>query len=87
MKRSEILKAADKCVSKTRDAQYGGAEEVFGKIAAYWSTHLGVEVGAQDVGIMMVLLKMARVRDGVVHPDNFIDACGYAALTGELQSS
>lgn len=34
---------------------------------------------AEDVAIMMILLKIARIQTGTFKPDNYIDIAGYAA--------
>lgn len=84
MNRSDILKAADQCVTVDRAATHGDAESSFGLIAAYWSAHLDTPVSAQDVAAMMALFKLARMKGNPAHTDNAVDACGYAAIAGEL---
>ncbi|MBI6628343.1 DUF6378 domain-containing protein [Pontibaca salina] len=84
MKRSEILATANEYVSRDRAATHGDAERNFGRIAAYWSAHLDVPVGADDVAVMMVLLKCARIKSNPAHMDNWIDGCGYLACGGEI---
>ena len=37
-----------------------------------------------DVGIMMTLLKVARLHGEVKSIDSFVDVCGYMALAGEM---
>jgi len=59
-------------------------EDNFSTIAAYWSIHLGIEVTAVDVAVMMDLLKTARIRSNPGHPDNWIDKAGYSACGGEI---
>ena len=39
---------------------------------------------AEDVAIMMALLKIARIATGTAKADSFIDAAGYIACGGEL---
>ena len=48
--------------------------------------HLGVDVSAADVAVMMNLLKVARIKSNPTHPDNWVDACGYMACGGEIVS-
>ena len=43
-----------------------------------------VSVSAQDVATMMVLLKIARTQAGSHNVDDYVDACGYAAIAGEI---
>ena len=39
---------------------------------------------AEDVAIMMILLKIARIQTGTFKPDNYIDIAGYAACAAEV---
>ena len=84
MTRAEILQAAEKCVTQDRQDDYGSAENSFGEIAAYWKVYLGVEIKAEDVGIMMALMKIARITTGRYKADSYIDACGYLSISGEI---
>ena len=84
MKRTEILNTANHCVTQDRAATYGSVERNFGLIAAYWSAHLDMVVTAKDVATMMALMKLARSKMNPLHGDNYVDACGYIALGGEL---
>ena len=47
---------------------------------------MGHKVDASDVCNMMVLLKMARLRNGG-HIDSSTDAAGYAALAAEMSDA
>jgi hypothetical protein len=86
MNRSEILKTAEECIMVDRQATHGDAEDNFEVIAALWQTYLAgrVTIDAHDVAAMMVLFKIARFKSNPSHPDNMIDACGYAAFAGEM---
>jgi hypothetical protein len=45
-------------------------------------------ISAEDVALMMVLLKISRNNQGKKsNIDNFIDMCGYAAIAGEINDS
>lgn len=83
MNRSDILDTAKEVITKERQATHGSAEDNFGLIAAYWSAHLGRNIKAHDVAVMMTLLKLARAKANPKHIDNWIDGCGYLALGGE----
>lgn len=83
MKRDDILDTAKEYVTKDRAATHGNLEDNFGLIAAYWSAHLGRNIKAHDVAVMMTLLKLARAKSNPKHTDNWIDGCGYLALGGE----
>jgi hypothetical protein len=84
MNRSDILHAAEECVVKSRADAHGDAESNFGLISAYWSAHLGTNVTAHDVAVMMVLFKLARMKSNPMHVDSAVDAAGYSALAGEI---
>lgn len=91
MTRSEILKAAERCVCTDRNQQYGEPEDNFRTISLLWSVYLcarGMEqpLGAADVGAMMALFKLGRIATGGDKADNFIDLAGYAACAGEIST-
>jgi hypothetical protein len=68
-----------------RNATHGTPENTFGKIAALWSAYLDVDVEDHEVAEMMILMKVARSREGsVFHRDNYTDMCGYAELGCDL---
>ena len=84
--RGQVLDTAKEYVTKDRAADHGNMEDNFSTIGKYWSVHLGVDVSATDVAVMMSLLKAARIKSNPTHPDNWVDACGYMACGGEIVS-
>lgn len=84
MKRKETLDRAAAAVLSDRQTTYGTPEDNFGMIGKYWSIHLGREVNATDVAIMLGLLKMARLKTSPQHADNWVDMAGYAACGAEV---
>lgn len=84
MTRESILNRAIECVCGEREQDYGSPEDNFKRIATYWSTHLGMEITAEDVAVMMALLKIARIGTGVATDDSWVDLAGYAACGGEI---
>lgn len=66
-----------------RMAQYGHPIDNFRAIAAYWRTHverkhgIAVDFDPDDVGAMMILLKLARDANQP-KADNLDDISGYA---------
>ena len=45
-------------------------------------------ITAEDVALMMVLMKISRNTQGKKsNMDNFIDMCGYAAIAGEINDT
>ena len=95
MTRENVLDEAKKCVCGQRQQDYGTPEDNFTTIANLWSDYLiaahpemAVSLGditAEDVAIMMALLKIARIARGST-PDSFVDLAGYAACAGEIAS-
>lgn len=83
MNREECLNQAKACVCQDRESQYGSPEDNFGTIAKLWSTYKGIEFSSVDVATMMILLKVARVKNGNFKEDNFVDIAGYSACACE----
>jgi hypothetical protein len=72
---------------KAKEIIYGDRENVYGEpaknlnvIAGMWSAYLGVEVSATNVCDMMVMLKLARLKNMPGHEDSLTDAIGYTLL-------
>lgn len=89
--RAHVLELAKKCVCSDRQSQYGAPENNFALIAAFWRVYLeeklhleAVTLEAEDVAMMMALLKIARCTTGQVKLDNYVDLAGYAACGGEI---
>lgn len=83
MIRTEILKKAESVINGDRDKAYGNPEDNFKMIADMWSVYKGVKFTSTDVGAMMALLKIARIRSNPDKADNYIDLAGYAACAAE----
>lgn len=92
--RADILHAAEKCVCGQREQDYGTPEDNFKAIAELWETYLrracvdeagGVYIDANDVAMMMALLKIARIAAGGGKADSWIDLAGYAACGAECE--
>ena len=77
-KREEVLNTALEVVTQ-RNVQYGKPENVFGTIASMWSAYLNTPITDTDVANMMILLKLARMKNNPNHFDNYVDIAGYAA--------
>ena len=78
---------SEKYVTKDRAADHGAMEDNFRTIARYWSIHLGMDITPGDVGVMMSLLKIARIKSNVSHEDNYVDGCGYLACAAECEKN
>jgi hypothetical protein len=88
--RVEALRQAASIIAGDRDAQYGGPEENFERIAKVWSVITKYNFTREDVAMMMVGLKLARYgsKSGF-QSDTWIDIAGYAGCgyeVGQLES-
>ena len=85
MTRQELLAAAEKCVCQDRNEQYGKPENNFARIADYWGVYLNETITAEDVAVMMIMMKIARVgSSGYSSMDSWTDVAGYAACGAEI---
>ena len=91
-KRGKCLLDALNAINSRFDV-YGEPEDCFSLIANLWSAYLtadtvfdGVSVvlTPHDVACMMALFKIARMKTGEPHDDNYIDACGYLSLAADI---
>lgn len=80
---SKVLSAADQAVNVDRQGVYGHPYENFNNIATLWKGYKGVEFSRQDVAMMMILVKVARLKNTPGHTDSLIDIAGYVK-TAEL---
>lgn len=87
MTRAEILDKAKMCVCGHREKEYGSPENNFKTIARFWSAYKDQPFTAEDVAVMMALLKIARIKTGTGTEDSFVDLAGYAACGAELAES
>ena len=87
--RESILKQVEKCILNDRQNTYGTPEDNFQTIANYWNEYLKLDstLTKQDVAIMMILLKIARMGSSPNHLDNFVDAAGYSIIAGSFCNS
>ena len=81
-----ILGEALKIINGHRQDDYGSPEDSFQHIANYWNAYFKQvadyrEDGLtpEDIAIMMVLFKIARLGHGYTR-DSVVDICGYAAI-------
>ena len=85
--RSSLLKEAESLITGDREQEHGAFDENAINIARYWNAHLCASdsfITAQDVPIMLALMKLARSINKPEVMDNYRDAAGYIALAGEL---
>jgi len=81
----DVLEAATRLVGGDRATAHGSMLGTHENIAQLWNGYLyNVDrVKASDVANMMELLKVARRKQGVFNPDDYIDGAGYAAVAFE----
>ena len=92
--KEEILKKAKELVTGDRNETHGDAFQNHAEIAEFWNIFLDkklqpmASITAEDVALMMVLMKISRNTQGKKNNlDNFIDMCGYAAIAGEINDT
>jgi|TARA_R110000744_G_scaffold76250_1_gene151135 hypothetical protein len=85
MPAKEILETALSLVGGARAEAHGSMLENHENIAQLWNGYLYNigKITAEDVANMMELLKVARRKQGVFNPDDYIDGAGYAAVAFE----
>ncbi len=84
--REQTLDAAKKCVMGDREQDYGTPESNFATIASFWSDYLDMDISAQKVADMMILMKISRIKNGGGTGDSYVDIAGYAACGNEILS-
>ncbi len=94
MTKEEILKKARDLITGDRNETQGDAFQNHAEIAEFWNIFLDkklqpmASITAEDVALMMVLMKISRNTQGKKNNlDNFIDMCGYAAIAGEINDT
>lgn len=88
-----ILEEAQTIIYGDREETYGRPDKNLNAIAALWTQYLHINtkltehssVTANDVCMMMMLLKIARQANAFKR-DNLVDVCGYAALADRLEN-
>ena len=90
MNTTDILEKTKKLVSKEREEKHGDKIINHENIARLWSAYLqnkfklNLNLLPEDVANLMTLLKIARTQAGKHNLDDYIDACGYSAIAGEI---
>ena len=90
MNTTEILEKTKKLVSESRHDKHGDKVINHENIARLWTGYLqnkfkiALVILPEDVACLMTLLKLARTQAGKFNLDDYIDACGYAAIAGEI---
>ena len=90
MNTTDILKKTEKLVSESRHDKHGDKVINHENISRLWTSYLqnkfklNLVILPEDVACLMTLLKLARTQAGKFNLDDYIDACGYAAIAGEI---
>jgi hypothetical protein len=84
--RAQVLREAERLVCGDREGDYGDPTVNLHRIAQYWTDYLYDKQGdiltAEDVALMMILMKVARQAAGYKR-DSVVDIAGYAAIAAE----
>ncbi len=84
-----ILEAAEEIISGDRERVYGNPAKNLDTIAGMWTVWLrargllasdAASLNCDDVALMMVQLKLARLANDTWHMDSLVDAAGYLRL-------
>lgn len=86
-----LLADAAATIAGPREQEYGNKLQNFSQIAALWQVLLQgklqplARVTAEDVGMLMIAVKLARLTKTPNHRDSLLDIAGYAGCIDELQ--
>jgi len=91
MTRDELLEEAKMLINGPRAEQYGSALINHERIATIWNVLLQRKllnkITPEEVTMMMIGLKLARLSQDVDQNDTWVDIIGYAALGGEIKDA
>jgi hypothetical protein len=77
-----ILDRAKSVVFSERQENYGHPARNFGRIARLWNAYISeyseLRLSQEDVAVMMILMKIARLIETPDHEDSIVDIAGYA---------
>jgi|TARA_R100001460_G_scaffold64146_1_gene104328 hypothetical protein len=82
MNRVQFLNEA---INIVESRMYGDPKDCLQAIADLWSAYTGKEFTIEDVGVMMMLLKIARIKFNSSE-DSWLDIAGYSAITYEASN-
>jgi len=72
-----VLLEAESIGNGDRNIDYGHPLDDFGKVAKMWEVVLGCSITAEQIGLCMICVKIARQTNRPKR-DNMVDAAGYA---------
>lgn len=70
-----------------RDKNYGNPFDLFNLIAKKWSATLGIPITPQQVGLLMIDLKLARYQQNPKNFDSLIDIIGYVCCLDDIENN
>lgn len=94
MNSNQLLAGSESILAEAQAVIYGDREQTYGApdknlqvIAEMWTSYIAgkTSLDVNDVCCMMVLLKVARLKNSPEHRDSQVDLCGYAALMERVQ--
>lgn len=86
-----LLVEANGTISGPRQQEYGATRQNFSQIAMIWQGLLATKLAPdaaitpEDVALLMIGVKMARLAKSPDHHDSVVDVAGYAGCYGTLQ--
>jgi Domain of unknown function (DUF6378)/Domain of unknown function (DUF4406) len=78
------IEAASLTRNGDRQRVYHHPKHDFTRTAMMWSGYLGTEVTAQDVALMIAMVKISRLRATPDHHDSIVDLIGYSICYSRL---
>jgi hypothetical protein len=91
-KEMPMLHKAHSLIHGQRQKDYGDKLPNFSQIADFWTAHLkfklapGVALSPEDVALMMINVKQARLAKSPIHYDSILDIAGYAGCYDAIQN-
>lgn len=86
--KKSILMEAQELIHGQRAKDYGHPKINFQRIADLWNSYLryspNQELTPQDIGVLMVLLKVARLQQSPNNRDSLVDLAGYSGTIERL---
>lgn len=81
-----VAQEAEEVINGERAQAYGDMKESFSNIAKMWSVIAKTEITPEQVGLMMIALKLCRENNRHKR-DNLTDVCGYALCIERIVKS
>ena len=79
-----ILNTAADLVGGDRADKHGAMKKVHQDAARMIGGYLEMPITAEQVAMMIMLVKVARTKNGEHNEDDYVDMAGYAAIAGQI---